>query len=362
MKLSDLINKRAALKADLDKLMAVEMSDEVRSQIVDKEKEFDTNESDIAIAKRIAQKSKTFDNSNTETEENETSAASFRNYLMAGNFDKPFILERADPILTSTDTGSINKTVANEVQIAMSPAESFLRNNLKITFYEGLNGNFVVPKMSQFVAGFVNEASTAGLGDVNLSSLTLAGRRLTAYATITDETLKQTNPGIFQGILNDLVNSYWQGVKYDVFDQIDTDAAARKSTLNAVSFNFGHLTSMEASLGGKVPSQNLSFVATPTGKGYTKKTIALGTTAGDSIWEKIEWAKYDSDGANADKMYLGDFSKAVIGTFGSNYEIKVMQDVDGAKKGIYTAVISGLVDTGCVLPEAFVIADVSAKL
>lgn len=364
MTINELKIKRSDITKQIDGLLAVELTDESRSQVTNLENEYEKLSKDIEMLENQAKRAHSVDNTVVTENRTETKSpgAEFRDYLKAGNFTKPFVIERADPIVTSTDSGVINKTVANEVMIAMSPAESFLRNDLGVKIYENLNGNFVVPRMDQFSATFVNEASTATLGDVNLKSLTLAGRRLTAYATITEETLAQTNPAIFQGVIDDLKNSFWQGVKYDTFDQIEVDAATRISDQDAATMTYDVIVGMEASLGGVVPSQNLKLVATPTIKGFAKKTIALGTTAGQSIWEKIEYPKFDSDGANADRVYLGDFGKVVVGLFGSGYEVKILQDVDGAKDGIYTAVISGIVDTGCALPTAFVIADVSAGL
>lgn len=358
--LNDLLVKRGQ-KFNTYEALPEDATAEQRKAILDEVESLDAQIDEMKRAEKLAGKNTMERAVEVETNKNDSEAAKFRSYLVEGDYSKPFVIKRADPIITTTNTGVINKTVANEVQIAMSPAESFLKNDLGVKIYDGLNGNFVVPRMDQFSAAFVNEASAAGLGDVNLASLTLAGRRLSAYATITDLTLAQTNPAIFQGIIDDLKNSFWQGVKFDLFDQIEADAASQISDQDAATMTYDVILCMEASLGGLVPSQNLKLVTTPSIKGFAKKTIALGTTAGDSIWDSIDWAKFDSDGANADRIYLGDFSRSAVGIFG-DYEVKILQDVENAKKGIYTAVITGLVDTGCALPKAFVIADVSAGL
>lgn len=263
---------------------------------------------------------------------------------------------RADPILASTDTGIITKTVNAGIDILTSPAEAFLRK-LGVTFYTGLVGNFVVPSMTQDTATFPGEDASASSASMATESLTLAARRVTHTQRISRETLAQTNPGIYAGILQNLVNGVWNAVTNDVFDTIDSDGATQKSTFGVASTGLsnGAILQMEASMGGLNIGAG-AYVTTPSVKAFLKKTIARGTTAGDAIWMGNEMNGYPAYGvpaANSFEVYFGDFSKSVVGQWGG-LEI-VVDPYKDAQKGQINLTIIGLFDTGLVNKRGMVI-------
>jgi len=257
---------------------------------------------------------------------------------------------RADPIITTTDSGVINKTVAPKIDIITSPGEAFLRS-LGVTMYDGLTGNFVVPNMAEDTAGFVNEASLGASANMTYTTITLAGRRLTHTQSISKETLNQTNAGVYNSILQNLLNGIWTAVVYDLFDQIEVDAATQKTTFGAGTLDYSKIVQQEASIGGLMIG-SAAYVTTPTVKAYLKKTAGL--TNQEAIWSDNEVNGYPAFGvpqANASTIYFGDWSKAVVGSF-QGIEL-IVDPYTSAGKGLINLTVVGMFDSGCANPRAF---------
>lgn len=279
-------------------------------------------------------------------------AVAFRDWLKEsvhqGKTSSMEVELRADPLITSTDTGIINKNIANGIDILTSPAEAFLRQ-LGVIIYSGLNGNFIVPSMAEDTATFANESGDASTADMSTSSLTLAARRVTHTQSISKETLAQTNPAIYASILQNLVNGVWNAVTYDVFDTLQSDAAASVTTPTVAGLTFGDLVKMEASIGGLNIGQG-AYVTTPTGKAYMKQKIALGTTVGPAIWQSDNtingYPAYGVPAANANAVYFGDFSRMNVGQWGNSIEL-VVDPYTKAKQGQIVLTVIGMFDSGC---------------
>ncbi|HPI82205.1 MAG TPA: phage major capsid protein [Candidatus Paceibacterota bacterium] len=269
-----------------------------------------------------------------------------------GNGNKTFEL-RADPILTTTNSAIINKQVMDGVDILTSPGESFLRT-LGVTFFPGLTGNLVIPSMAEDTAAFVSEDASAASANMAPASLTLAARRITHTQSITRETLAQTNPGIYQAVLQNLVNGIWNAVANDVFDTLETDAATQIGAFGGGPVTYTDIVNMEASIGG-LNIGPAAYVTTPTVKAFLKKTAYL--TDEGAIWMDNEVNGYPAYGvphANADKIYFGDWSRTAVGTWGNGIEV-VVDPYSQAKQGriVLTAIM--LADTGCYNARAFAI-------
>jgi HK97 family phage major capsid protein len=256
---------------------------------------------------------------------------------------------RADPLLSTTNTAIINKTVAPNVDIVTSPGEAFLRT-LGVTFYDGLTGNFVLPSMDEDSATFPGEDASAASANMTPTSITLAGRRLTHTQSISVETLNQTNAGVYNSILQNLNNGIWKAVVADLFDQIDVDAATQKSAFGGTTLDYAKIVQQEASLGGFVGSN--AYVTTPSVKAFLKKTAGL--TNQDAIWSDNEVNGYPAFSApqvNAGTIYFGDWTKAVVGSF-QGIQLIVDPYTD-AKKGLINLTVIGMFDTGCANKRAF---------
>ena len=357
MKINELIEQRSNITSQIDTLLKGELTEEVRTQIANLEANYEQLGKDIDVAKRQAERSKSVDNPIAKKEDKRTLGVEFRDFLkeaVENNGKREF---RVDPMLASSNTNVINKTVANSVDILASPGEAFLRS-LGVTFYPGLTGNFVVPSMAEDTATFPGEAVAGADASMNMEALVLAARRVSHSQTITKETLAQTNPAIYNGILQNLYNGIWNAITYDVFDTIDSDAATQKKLVNEATLSFGSLVNMEASIGGLNIGQG-SYVTTPSVKAYLKKTAALTNQA--AIWNNNEVNGYPAYGvpaANAKEVYFGDFSRAAVGTWG---DIEYIVDpLTKAKEGEIVITAIALVDSGVTNKRAFcILTDVS---
>jgi len=355
MKLNELIEKRTGITSQIDAILAVDMTDETRTQVTNLEKEYTKLGADIETAKRQAERSKSVDVPAVEARnETKTLGVSFRDFLNEAVNGRGKLEFRANPIMTTSNTDVINKTVANSVDIVLAPGEAFL-HSLGVTFYPGLNGNFVVPSMAEDMAIFPGETFRAD-ASMNVEDLLLAARRLTHTQTITTETLVQTNPAIYNGIYQNLVDGLWNAVVKDVFANILTDAATQIVTTGA-PLTFADIVNAEASLGG-LSIRPASYVTSPSIKGYLKRTIALGTTTGPAIWVGNELNGYPSFSAPqlaANKIIFGDFSRVAVGTWGG---IEVIVDyLTKAPEGEIVLTARMMVDDGVTNKRAFAIRD-----
>ena len=168
---------------------------------------------------------------------------------------------RADPIITSTDSAIIEKSVFPGIDILQSPAEAFLRQ-LGVTFFAGLNGQLIVPSMAQSTGKFVTENQDASSASLETASLTLTPRRISHSQAISKETLVQTSPGIYNGIVQNLVNGVWNCVTNDLFDQMLVDCPSTAENTKGGYPTFSQLVGMEASLGDYMLTSP-AYVCTP---------------------------------------------------------------------------------------------------
>jgi hypothetical protein len=285
---------------------------------------------------------------------------SFRDWLVEAVNEGKMASYRADPIVVATDAGLINKNVMPGIDVLTSPGEAFLRQ-IGVTFFSGLNGNFVVPSMGQDTGVFVAEASDAGGISANMASasLTLAARRITHSQAISKETLAQTSPTVYSAIVQNLVNGFWNCLVNDVYDQIDADATTQITSLGR-NPTFSDVVNQEASLNGLYLTSP-AYVTTPAEKAYLTRTAYMTNQVG--IWYDNKINGYDAyctPAANVNKIYFGDWSRVCVGLWGSTpYEIIVDPYTD-SKKGLISLTIVGMADTGCYNKRGFaILADAS---
>lgn len=346
MKINELKQKINEIEVRMNAISDVEeMTDELRTEFDAKEVERQALRADLK-RKEVAQ---AIELQAAEKEEvriadpEKSLGEQFRNFLSDAVNGRGPVSFRVEPMLSTSNTDIINKVVDNSLDILVSPGEAFLRT-LGVTFYPGLTGNFVVPSMAEDTATFPGENTDAADASMNVVDLVLAARRVTHAQSITKETLAQTNPAIYNGIVQNLVNGIWNAVTNDVFDTIQTDAATQVVGMTAAGLQFGDLVNMEASIGGLQIGQG-AYVTTPAVKGYLKQKTS--STYGDFIWMDNEVNGYPSYGvpaANANKIYFGDFSKCAVGQWGG-IEI-IVDNLTSAKAGKINLTAVALVDTG----------------
>lgn len=357
-KINELKQKRAGIITQMQAITANEtLTPELREQWNGFDTEIRSIDDEIALLER--QEALNAANAKPIKPEDNTSVSTeFRDWLrnaVENNGSNKFEL-RAEPIVTTTNSDIINKTVADSVDILTSPGEAFLKT-LGITMYPNLVGNFTVPSMAEHTAGFVNETSTGGNANMAHEDLTLAARRVTSKQTITRETLAQTNPAIYASIVQNLYNGIWNAVTNDVFDQIDTDAATR-ITSTGTTATYQNILNLEASIGGLSIGSG-AYVTTPTGKAFFKG-LDVGSDGIKYAWNGNDMNGYPAYGvpaANSNKVYFGDFSKVAVGQWGG-IEIIVdpyTQAADG--EIVLTAV--GLFDSGVINTRGLAILNAS---
>jgi HK97 family phage major capsid protein len=276
-------------------------------------------------------------------------------YVTEGRNGSFEIQERANPILSTTDTGIINK-VTGDINILYAPGETWLRN-LGVTFFEGLTGNYTLPAMGNAMGEFVNEGADASTANMASASDTLAGRRITHSQAITVETLSQSNPTVYTKILENLKQGIWNRIVKDLFQQLKIIAPSQLYTKpsNINQINYLGLLSMEASIGGLLLATP-AYVTTPLGKAYLKGTIALGTTAGAPMWNQGEVngvPAYSVPQIAANELYFGDWSQMAVGTFGPQTISVIVDPLTLAASGQIKLTATAVVDTGVMNPRAF---------
>lgn len=357
-KILDLKSERADLVSKMEVIVNGEaMTEEQRSEWNGFDTRIKSIDDEISLLERQEELNKTNIKTMENTVERKPLAVDFRDWLIGAVNEGKTTSFRADPIITSTDTGMINKTVANGIDVLTSPGEAFLRQ-LGVTFYEGLTGNFAVPSMAEDLATFPGEDASAASANMVPASLTLAARRLTHSQSITRETLAQTNPGIYQSILQALVDGVGNALVKDAMATVISDAATQIKVTGTTITNTDVLN-LEASLGG-LSLNKPAYVTTPTGKAYLKGTIARGTTAGDAIWMNNEmngYAAYGCPQLAANRTIFGDWSKEVVGKWGG-YEV-IVDPYSQANQGRIVLTIVALVDTGNANKRGFAILDAS---
>ena len=273
----------------------------------------------------------------------------FRSLIKQAVEEGKGITLRADPILTSTDTTILNKQVFAGVDVLTSPGEQFLRD-LGVTFFPGLNGQFVVPSMTQDTGTFPGENTNAAKTDASsLSSLTLAPRRVAHTQAISKETLAQTNPAIYNSIIQNLVNGFWNCVANDLFDQVRTDCGSTNEKNMGLptaesALSFTTLVNMEASVGDYILAKP-AYVVTPAARAYLATTAKMTNQGG--IFEDgmvNGYPCFSVPAQNPKVISFGDWSKACVGTWG---QVNIIVDpFTDAKKGLINLTLEGMVDTG----------------
>ena len=290
----------------------------------------------------------------------------FRDFLQEsverGVSAKPFKIPvemRADPLISTTQTGIVNKEVG-PINIMNSPGITFLQK-LGATFYTGLNGNLTLNAQAEMNGGFVSEGADSSTASMAPESITLAARRVAHLQTFSRELLDQTNPAVFNTLLQGLIDGLGVSVCTDFFAQVNLDATGQISKMAAANgLVFGDVVNLEASLGSYLSGLvSPSYVTTNGIRGYLKQKPK--NTYQQNIWDDGEVNGYPAYGVPnvaANAMWFGDWSKCAVGQWGS---IDVILDpYTYAKSGKLAVTVTGLFDSGCANKRGVVrIADCS---
>jgi hypothetical protein len=290
-------------------------------------------------------------------EKNINEKVSFRDFLKDAVENGKLATYRADPILTSTDSAIVEKVVFPGVDILTSPTEAALRK-LGVTFFgPDLKGTLVVPSMAEDTGAFYVEwgsdytvDASAASANMATSSLTLTPRRVSHSQAISKETLLQATPGLYNSIVQNLLNGVWNAVTVDFFKQVKADCASANDHLitgyGPDTAIYTALVGLEASMGGKVLTSP-AYVITPTTR--AKYSTSAKMTNQGPIFENDKINSYPafSLGAQeASKVTFADWSKTALAQFGP-VEIIVDPYTD-AKKGLINLTMVGMFDSGLI--------------
>lgn len=355
-KLQELVAERAT---KMEALNAIELSDETRSNFDELEAEIEVMDSDIKrlqkqeeMNKRIASIN-IIENKGDDEQPNFSRAMNemFVNGHVSGDFRGiegglviPKTLFRASPIITTTDTGIINKVVDPVIDIKKSFGEQYLRN-LGVRFIEGLTGNLVLPAMAESQAVNPAETGDSSTADQTPSSITLSAKRVDHFQPYTREFLAQTST--YPSLLQDLVDGIGNKHLYNFFDNMNTDAvdASVAGTISGVTYS--DIVGLEANLADIMG--DVKYVGTPAMKAYLKQLNA--SSAGIKfVWtdqnEMIGIPAQSAGAVNVNNLWLGDWSKATFATFGTGGIEIIVDEVTLKKQGQVEVYAVQLADSG----------------
>lgn len=353
-KINELKSERAELITKMEAISVSEtLTDEQRSEWTGFDNLVKNIDNEIAMAERQEELNKI---NVTKMENNlpivnnvKPMAENFRDWLfesVANGGKSPSF--RADPILASTDTTLIEKSIG-VIDVLKSPAEAALRT-LGVQFYTGLTNTLVLPYMGEDTATFPGENSAASSADMTTASHALAPRRVSHTQAISKETLAQTNVNLYATIVQNLIDGVYNCVANDLFDQIQADAP---NQIQTAGVTFAAIAGMEASLAYSNIGA-VKYVTTPAVRATLKTTAKMANQA--PIWNAdntvLGYPAYALPAANASQQYLGDFSKSVVAQWGP-LEI-IVDPYTSAKTGLINLTVVGLFDTGIVNPKSFI--------
>lgn len=264
---------------------------------------------------------------------------------------------RADPILTTTDTAVLNRTVQSP-DILMSPSAELLKN-LGVQFLNknfGGTGKIELPVISEISASFVAENADLASASLSTNTQEVGYRRIGFVQSVTREWINQTDPKLLNEFINTMYGGIWNGIADAVFDLLDASAATQICGNGNSVVNFGHLVNLEASVGYSL--RKPAYVMLPQTKAYLKKTTKLANTQ-NTIWEndKVnELPAYSTKSANDERIYYGDFSKVMVAFVSQNGDQNISLLVDpysDAKKGEVKLIMEAYVALGLLNKNAF---------
>lgn len=355
--INELKQERSAINEKIDVILKQEedITDEQRSETNELETRSDTLKGDIELLERqekrnlemasvniITEPKKDDDDVNflraiSEYQERDVISSEFAG--KGGGLLIPQYVYRADPLLTSTESGIINKNVAG-ISVLKTPAAEFL-TKIGVQRFSNLSANLVLPNAPQVVADFAGEGQDTSTGNFAPAVITLAPRGLGISQDWTREYAATVNPDLIQANLQAMFNAIDVAIAKDVFATITVDAGSQEQSHTSGALAQSSILSMEASLGFG-PNK---LVTTPFLR-KVMKSVKVGTD------QRMLWASDDVEGFDAlaetvvpaDHIFLGNFNHSVVAQFG-DFEV-IFDNITKAKSRKTVATLNALVDTG----------------
>jgi len=354
MKLNELIQKRSDITSQINALLAVELTDETRTQVVDLEKEYDNLTNDMETVKRQAKRAQTITNP-VEEVKNDTPSTRYvkalNDYFNTGKVAEEFrgyknglILNR--DLLTTSDSGLVVKGVEQTLNIAKTPILIDKIGTKKLT---GMKNQFDLTAMAQITASFVGETVTVPDASANPTTpVTLAPRRLGAYQYVSQEALDSLNPNVWGDTVQDIEDAWDRAVSSDAITQLFADGIDASTTIAGSNFAIVDANNLQANIPYEMTTP--AYLASPAVASKLASTVGLTGVEGP-IWKGNIFngtiqgiPAFSNSAVPANHLALVDAAKITTAYFGPKtilynpYE----KDVEGELK----VTVSGQVDSG----------------
>ena len=227
-------------------------------------------------------------------------------------------------------------------------------------YMTGLVGNVQVPIMAGGNVAWSSEKGAASDGSGSFTSVTLSPKRLTGKFPISLQLLEQDSIDVENAIRQDIINAINDKLeesilKADATVQGDFDNLAAKLGSATSVATYADLVDGEAKVEAANVYGDCKYVVAPSAKAALRSMIK-GTNGTGMVMEagQIDGVEALSTGHVAtDKLYYGDFSNVLIGSWG-NVQLDVVRDVQSLANGCVTIVVNAFFDCKVARPEAFV--------
>ena len=228
-------------------------------------------------------------------------------------------------------------------------------------YMTGLVGNVQIPIMAGGNVAWSSEKGAASDGSGSFTSVTLSPKRLTGKFPISLQLLEQDSIDVENIIRQDIINAINDKLEESILKtgatvQGDFDNLAAMFGGEAKSIaNYAQLVDYESTVEEANVYGDCKYIVSPYAKSVLRSMIK-GTNGTGMVMEagQIDGVEVLSTGHVAsDKLYYGDFSNVLIGSWG-NVQLDVVRDVQSLANGCVTIVVNAFFDCKIARPEAFV--------
>ena len=256
----------------------------------------------------------------------------------------PNTVYRADPVVTTTDTGVINKIVEPGINIKESYGIQFMRD-LGVNFIEGATGNIVMPSAAEVVAYNSLEGIDSSSANMTPESVTYSAKRVDYSQGFSVEFLSQSN--LYQSALQALINGVGVKELRNFFANMAVDAIDASVAGTAAGVTYKDLLDLKANLQDVYGPT--SYVMTPAGEAYLRDLNAGGAGVKFALSDNNTIAGIPAVAASAvgtGDIWIGEWNKADFVTFGNGGVELIVDPYTLKKKGLVEITARSLSDSG----------------
>lgn len=233
-------------------------------------------------------------------------------------------------------------------------------------YMTGLVGNVQIPIMSGGNVAWASEKGAATDGSGSFTSVTLSPKRLTGKFPISLQLLEQDSIDVENVIRQDIINAINDKLEESILKtgatvQGDFDNIAANLVEAKPITTYAQLVEYEGDVEEANVYGDCKYIVSPYAKSVLRSMIK-GTNGTGMVMEdgQIDGVEVLSTGhVSPDKLYYGDFSNVIIGSWG-NVQLDVVRDVESLANGCVTIVVNAFFDCKIARSEAIIYETVSA--